>query len=277
MNKSTSVYFCKLAYIPQMTLFQPYPVENFEDAIRDIISPDKSINRYGRTWRFSLPRNFDGFLAGKLGFVSVGIEKKTNYDEQAMDFTEEIVDARQSNYVYWILDLHTHILTFETKTPDIRYQSFRGAFEGFLDYTNGMEIEDLVESTQFNDWSKSVDSILTFTANLRAPNPDYSKHPKLVGQILENTNADKAKIVLKKAKGYGSLKIESTIQDLVKYGESGYSTISACGEKDGRTKIFDSKKRIPVEKIGEPLPKDDNSIWKILISAYNKFINRSCS
>ena len=165
-------------------------------------------------------------------------------------------------------------MAFETKPPDIRYQSFKGAFEGFLDkrLDIGLTVEDLVEEWKFNEWVRSVDRVTRFTANLRAPNPDYSKHPRFIQDILEKTNADRAKVELSKLEeSTEALKTEDTIKDMVEYGEKGYSSIIARGEKGDQQKVFDSRRKVHMEKINIPEGIDDKTRWGLIIEVVKKF------
>ena len=259
-----------------ITLAQALPEYSFEKAIRTIINPDSRVSRYGRTWRFSLPKMHDGFLVGKLGFTSEGKEKKADYDEIKKDFIEHTIDSKQSTFVFWVLLLSEQILAFETKPPDIKYQSFKGAFEGFLEEypDTNFVIETVVETSQFVDWVREVDRVTRFTANLRAPNPDYSKHPDFIYRVLGETNADKARIDLcKTSDSTDSLNTENTITAMVEYGKDGYSSIIARGVKNEKLKIFDSRKRIPVEQV--TLPSDsinDDKKWDLIIKTLRNFL-----
>ena len=264
------VYFSIITHKPQRTLFQ----RSFDMDIREVINPDKGVSRYGRTWRFSKPKTHNGFLVGKIGFTSSGMEKRVDYDEEIKDFIEHTVDSRQSTFVFWVVDLSKQILGFETKPPDIRYQSFKGAFEGFLDERSdiGLTLEDIVETSQFVEWVKTVDRVIKFTANLRAPNPNFSKHPKIIRELLEDTNAERARLELVKANdSTDSLDTEKTIKDMVKYGEDGYSSIVARGEKGEQMRIFDSRKRVPVERMNIPDRIDDDGKWNFIIRALRNF------
>lgn len=265
------VYFSIVIHKPQRTLFQ----RSFDMDIQEVINPDTKIPRYGRTWRFSKPKIRNGFLVGKLGFLSSGIEKRADYDEQAKDFIEQTVDSQQSTFVFWVVDLSKQILAFETKPPDIKYQSFKGAFEYCLNLRSdiGLTVEDIVETSKFVEWVKKVDRITKFTANLRTPNPDFSRHPKLIQALLGDTNADRARVELVKLKeSTDSLNTENTINELVEYGAEGYSSIVARGEEKKQLRIFDSRKRIPVERVVIPESIDDNAKWKLIIKAIRNFV-----
>lgn len=265
------VYFSKVTYKPQRTLFQ----RSFDIDAQEVISPDKIITRYGRPWRLSKPKIHNGYLVGKFGFMSSGPEIRADYDEQIQDFIEQAVDSRQSIFVFWAIDLLKQVLAFEAKPPDIKYQSFKGAFEGILAERPdiGLTVEDFVQTSKFIAWVKSMERVISFKANLRAPNPDFSKHPKIIQEILGDTNADRARLELTKLKdSTDSLDTEKTIKDIVKYGEDGYSSIVTRGLKKEKVKVFDSRKRIPVERMDIPKGIDDDSKWNHIIKAIRNFV-----
>ena len=265
------VYFSMITYKPQRTLFQ----RSFDIDIQEVINPDTIVTRYGRTWRFSKPKIKDGFLVGKLGFTASGTEKIADYNEEIKDFIVQTVDSRQATFVFWVTDLSKRILAFETKPPDIKYQSFRGAFEGILNERSdiGLTLEGIAEISQFVEWVGSVDRVTKFTANLRTPNPDFSKHAKIIRELLEDTNADRARLELVKLKeSTDSLDTEKTIKDIVEYQEEGYSSIIARGEKEKQLKIFDSRKKLPMEQIDVPEVIDDDSKWNLIIKVLRNFV-----
>ncbi len=265
------VYFSIVTYKPQRTLFQ----RSFDKDIQEVIDPDTIVSRYGRTWRFSKPKMKNGFLVGKLGFTAPGTEKRADYDEGIKDFIEQTVDSKQATFVFWVMDLSKQILAFETKPPDIKYQSFKGAFEGILNERSdiSLTLEGIAETSQFVEWVKDIDRVTKFTANLRTPNPDFSKHAKIIQSLLEDTNADRARLELVKLKeSTDSLDTEKTIKDIVEYQEEGYSSIIARGEKEKQVKIFDSRKKVPMEQMDTPEVIDDDSKWNLIIKALRKFV-----
>lgn len=265
------VYFNLVTYKPQRTLFQ----RSFSEDIQEVLNPDTMVSRYGRTWRFSKPKMKNGFLIGKLGFTAPGTEKRVDYDEEIKDFIELTVDSKQATFVLWVTDLSKQMLAFETKPPDIKYQSFKGAFGGILNERSdiGLILEGIAETSQFIEWVESVDRVTKFTANLRTPNPDFSKHAKIIQGLLGDTNADRARLELVKLKeSTDSLDTEKTIKDIVEYQEEGYSTIIARGEKEKQLKIFDSRKKLPMEQMDTPEVIDDDSKWNLIIRALRNFV-----
>ncbi len=268
------ISFCKVALKPQMTLEQANRGYKFENIIKEAINPDEIIDRYHRLWRVSKPLIKDGYLVGKLGFMSSTSETRTYYDDTRKDFIEKSVDLRQGHYVQWAIDLNSQIMGFEIKLPDIRYQSVIGAFKDILDKRPdiGLTIEHIVESSQFYEWANKLDRVTKFAANLRRPNPDYSSRTKIIEELLELTNGDYAKVEISKEKGSDdSLDTEKTIRDLVDYGEQGYSTIVASGQKKGKSKHFDSRRRMPFEKIDTPELLGVDKVWEQIISELRKF------
>ena len=266
------IFFGKVAYKPQMTLAQARGVR-FTDNIKEVVNPDIHISRYGRTWRVSQPIYRDESFVGKLGYMSSTTEKKTYYDEERRDFIEQPVDTKQGHYVQWAIDLSTQMIAFEAKPPDIKYQSFIGAFGGLLNERPdiGLTIERIMQPDKFFEWTKQVDRITKFTAHLRTPNPDFASRPRIIQALLEDTNADSAKVEINKNKESGeTLNTKKTIRDLVEYGEEGYSTIIAHGFKKGSPKIFDSKRRIPIERIDVPLSIGVEAIWDYIIRELKK-------
>ena len=266
------IFFGKVAYKPQRTLFQALGAK-FIDDIKEVVNPDTPISRYGRTWRVSQPVCKDKFFMGKLGFMSSATETKTYYDEKQKDFIEQPVDTKQGYYIQWVIDLSTQMIAFEAKPPDIKYQSFIGAFGSLLNERPdiGLTIEGIVQSARFFEWATQVDRITKFTAHLRPPNPDFASRPRFIRELLEDTNADSAKVELSKNKESSeTLNTQKTIRDLVKYGEDGYSTISAHGFRNESPTTFDSKREMPIEQIDVPPPTSVDKIWDYIIEALKK-------
>lgn len=268
------VYFCKVTYKLQRTIFQ----QSYEIDIQEVINPKNIINRYERDWRFSKPKIKGEYLMGKFGFVQEGKETKGDYDEEKQDFIQRTIDSRQTTWVLYVIDFRSHILAFEAKPPLIYYQSFKGAFEKNLD-TNypqfNFMVEGFVQTSRFVAWVKEeVDKVTSFTANLRARNPNYSRDPLFIQELMGKTNADRARLELSKLKdSTDSLNTDTAINDVVKYGEEGYSSIVARGKKGEQVKIFDSSKRTPSQRIEVPKDINDESKWKTIKDALRKFIN----
>lgn len=268
------VYFCKVTYKLQRTIFQ----QSYEIDIQEMINPKNIINRYERDWRFSKPKIKGEYLMGKFGFVQQGKETKGDYDEEKQDFIQRTIDSRQTTWVLYVIDFRSHILAFEAKPPLIYYQSFKGAFEKNLD-TNypqlNFMVEGFIQTSRFVAWVKEeVDKVTSFTANLRARNPNYSRDPLFIQELMGKTNADRARLELSKLKdSTDSLNTDTAINDVVKYGEEGYSSIVARGKKGEQVKIFDSSKRTPSQRIEVPKDINDESKWKTIKDALRKFIN----
>jgi hypothetical protein len=269
------VCYCKVARKPQGTLFQ----RDFETDIKEVINPnEKSVERYGRPWRFSQPKIYNGYLFGKLGYIASGTETKPFYDEEQHDFIQQTIDTPLTNFVLYAIDLSKQILAFEIKPPDIKYQSFRGAFEKFIAKRPdiGLEIEDFMETSKFIAWVNDVERITLFKATLRVPNPEWSKHPSRIYDYLGTTNADKGKIELIKSKGSTDSLItnQTIIEDVVTYGEEGYSDVYARGEKGERPIIFDSRKSSPSDRMEIDKAMTNDAKLKLIMDMLGKFIVR---
>lgn len=267
------ICFSKIARKPQRNLFE----RSFNDDIREALDPKAQVERYGRNWRFAKWKERNGYLVGKFGFSSQGTEMVTDYDDAAQDFVELQVNSKLSSCALWVLDTQKQVLAFEIKPPLIEYQSFKGAFEGFLQLhpDAGLTFEDYVETARFLAWVKNdIERIISFKANLRTPNPDYSKDTDYILATLEQTNADTARVEFHKLDGSGdSLNTEGTIEQIVKYGETGYSSIKAEGKKGDLTKTYDSKKRIHKERVSVIESIADDAKWDIIIERLRKFVN----
>jgi hypothetical protein len=267
------VYFVRVTYKPQRTLFQ----QSYDIDIQTAINPKDIINRYERDWRFSKPTIKGNYLMGKFGFVQKGKETIGDYDEEKQDFIKQTVDAKQTTWVLYVVDFGSHVLAFEAKPPLIYYQSFKGALQKNLDINYphlNFIVEDFVQTSKFVSWVKGeVDRVTNFKANLRARNPNYARDPIFIQKLMGETNADRATLELSKSKdSTDSLETGTVINDVVTYGEEGYSSIVARGKKGEQTKIFDSSKRTPSQRIDVAKNISDVSKWKIIREALRRFL-----
>jgi hypothetical protein len=109
---------------------------------------------------------------------------------------------------------------------------------------------------------------------MRIPNPNWSKVPKYVQDTLRTTNADTARMELEKEdNSTEGLNTEKTINEIVQYGEAGYSSIVARGKKGEQLKVFDSRKKIPSRRLVITKGLDDDAKWNCIIDALGRFIN----
>lgn len=267
------VCYFHVAREPQSTLFQ----RDFKTDIQEVINPEeKTVERYGRPWRFSQPKTSNDYLSGKLGYIASGTETKPFYDEEHHDFVQQTVDTPLTNFVLWTLDLSKQILAFEIKPPDIKYQSFRGAFNGFIMKRSelGFEIEDFLETSTFLAWANEVKRVTLFKAKLRLPNPNWSKVPTSIQDFIRKTEADRGTIeLIKDRDSADSLNTKDTIiEDAVTYAEYGYSDIYARGEKGERT--FDSRRDSPSDQTDVDKEITETEKEKIIKDMLEKFIVR---
>ena len=267
------ICFSRVVHKPQLTLDHALSQRNFTDELMTALDPNRTVTRYRKNWRFSQPKIMNQkYLVGKLGFISSVQESITDYDENQKDFTQQSIDIRQATFSQWAVDLSTQMIAFETKPPKIRFQSFIGAYKGILNQhpETGFTVEQILESAKFFDWVGKLDRITRFTASIRAPNPDFASRPRIIRELLEDTNAVSAKVELKSEQ---SLNTEKTIvQDLVDYGEDGYSRIVAYGEQNGHKQTFDSKREIATERIDTPstLLLNVDIVWNRIIEVLSR-------
>lgn len=271
-----TVCFCKLSRVQQMQ--GALIPRDFKTDIQAIINPDVPEERYNRVWRFSQPQVTDGYLVGKLGYITSGVETKPYYDELKHDFIQQTYEVPETKFVLWVIDLAQQYMAFEIKPPDIRYLSFKGAFEKFLQRLPkiGIEIGDLVEEAKFKAWASDVERVTLFKAVLRVPNPHWADHPERIQDYLGNTHADKAKIELIKLKdSTDSLITDNTIiEDAVKYGENGFSDYYAVGEKGKQPEYFDSRKIAPTDHVTIAKNANEDTKLKLITEMLVKFATR---
>ncbi|MFO7996654.1 MAG: hypothetical protein R6U93_05890 [Dehalococcoidia bacterium] len=267
------VYFFRVTYKMQRTFYQ----QTYGVDIQKAINPKDIINRYDRDWRFSKPTTKGDYLMGKFGFVRKGKEEIGDYDEEQQDFVRQTIDAKQTTWVLYIVDLDSHVLAFEAKPPLIYYQSFKGAFQKNLD-TNYPElnlmVEDFVQTSRFLAWVRDeVDKVTSFKASLRARNPNYSRDPKFIQRLMGETNADRARLELGKLKdSTDSLNTGTVINDVVTYGEEGYSSIIARGKRGEQVKIFDSSRKTLSHRVDVGKDISDALKWEKMIEVLRRFL-----
>ena len=267
------VYFFRVTYKQQRTLFQ----QSYDVDIQKVINPKDIVNRYERDWRFSKPTVKGNYLMGKFGFVRRGKEEIGDYDEEQQDFIRQTIDAKQTTWVLYVIDFENHVLAFEAKPPLIYYQSFKGAFQKNLDSNYpqlNFIVEDFVQTSKFVSWVKEeVDRVTNFKASLRARNPNYARDPKFIQRLMGETNADRANLEFSKLKdSTDSLNTGTVINDVVTYGEEGYSSIVARGKKGEQIRIFDSSKKTPSQRIDVAKDIKDTLKWKTITGALKRFL-----
>lgn len=245
----------------------------FEGKVRDylmaMLSPEVSVTRYGRTWRLARSEILeDRFLASKLGFARVGAAEEVSYDETIHDFVYKVRMSEQGNFSHFVLDLHTHVLAFEERPPDIRRQSFLGALRGIIQQGgHPFEVQALTESRDFWEWARSVVRIVRFKAILRPPNPQWRPRTELIRSLIEPTGADEMDVQAKvDPKGDASLHVEDTVlHEAVEHASAGYARLSAVGIEEGRRRMFRSDQNVQTGSIVVDPDEDSSGVFRKLI------------
>lgn len=186
-----TVYFAKIAREPR--LFD----RSFAEDISEALDPRHTATRYGRTWRFSRPVSLEtGHIAGKLGFVRTSPAEETTYDEALEDFVTTVGVASEGSFSMFVIDPAREIIAFEERPPNIRLQSFLGAFRALLAEADFMASVDLLrDQSGFVEWASALDRLVRVRAVVHAPNPGWNEDAGAFRQVVEQANAERAEVV----------------------------------------------------------------------------------
>lgn len=216
----------------QSELFSSSP----RDMILRALDPKMKVERYRRLWRISKLQSIEDVLCGKLGFSKSRLTEETFYDENASDFITLEKDSREGAVSCFVLhqpDIESGkmILAFEEHPPDIRRQSFIGAFNKFLtDARSGYEVESIRREIDFVSWLNDMDLVTEFTGTFKRPNPQWRPRTEQVREIIEETRADKMKLVAKVEGNREGLDIAGSILGgIVEHSKGGYGDYIARG------------------------------------------------
>lgn len=186
-----TVYFAKIARQPR--LFD----RDFARDVTAALDPRHTVTRYGRTWRFSRTVTLEaGHVAGKLGFVRTSQAAETTYDEETQDFVTTVGVANEGSFSMFVIDPRREIIAFEERPPDIRLQSFLGAFRALLveaDFPASVEL--LRDQSGFREWARTVDRVIRVRAVIHTPNPGWNEDAGAFREVVEQANAERAEVV----------------------------------------------------------------------------------
>src|SRR5262245_58427578 len=121
------VYFAKISRA-QTGMFD----KTFAEDLLAALDPQHEVTRYNRLWKLSRPRQEQGYMVGKLGFVRTSPAAETRYDEALEDFVTDTALANEGSFSMFVVDTAREIIAFEERPPNIWRQSFLGAFRGLL-------------------------------------------------------------------------------------------------------------------------------------------------
>lgn len=253
-----TVFFAKVTR--KLRLFDRSFGEDFLEAVQ----PGGSVTRYHRTWRFSRPRLTQSqFIRGKLGFVQLGEEEIADYDEKLQDFVTRKSVARQAHYSHFVADTDTEILAFEERQPDIRRQSFLGAFRGLIALADfEADVELLSDASSFPEWASKVDRVTRVRAVVHRPNPGYAEDAHAIRDLIEQSGAETVEVLAKPAPGASLDPTAEWIQGaLTQVSEHGQGTVAATGQRGESLTQWISERRVRMESIEEEASEESNTIW----------------
>ena len=218
---------------------------DFATDVKQVLVPTSSVERYKRVWRLSRPveRANASLLAGKLGFESVGQTEAVIYDEDTQDFISVEETPQIGTLVHYVLDYKSQYMVVETKTPDIKPETVRGALRGLItqnEYGQGFEVDFVSNGQDFLDWLNSVTEVAKFKVSLRRPNPDFDKRPREIRELLEKSNAARVSVDATAAQGE-SLEInDSPFGRYAEYASDEHGRVQAQGSREKAPSTYDS-------------------------------------
>lgn len=272
-RRSRTLNFARITKQPGRLLFFP----NTADAIESCIDPKYRTTRYERTWRFSKAHRLDArFLAAKLGFVRAGEHEAVHFDEEQGDFVEVKRPSEEGNFSHFVVDTEHYVLVFEERLPDVRRQSFLGAFRALVrdEAKQPLEIEALSSHAKFRQWLETIDRLVRFRAVLSPPNPSWRPGTDDVRKLIEGTAADRVIVEASvEERGDGSLKVDTSIIDAsAEHAEGGYARIKAVGLRQDRRREFSSDQNIETDRIEETHDDTSETIFtKVAASLRRRF------
>lgn len=214
---------------------------NIRNELLRALDPALKVERYRRVWRISKLEDKGGYLCGKLGFFKSKLTEEMYYDEKIADFVTLERDSREGALSCFVLytpnkEHREAILAFEEHPPDIRRQSFIGAFSNFLlKARSPYEVQSARHEIKFVTWLAEMERIIEFSGTFRKPNPRWHPRTQQVQDIIEQTNANRMKIVAKADKNSEGLMVgESILGGIVEHTQEGrYGVFKAKGISNG--------------------------------------------
>jgi len=227
------------------TLFES---ASFQTDVLRALDPELSVLRYGRRWRLSTPQMYEArWLWGKLGFESSRIAEAVRYDAVRHDFVITPGAEEVGTFTHYVLDTTNQYLLFEERPPDIKRQSFLGAFKELLETTENevrLTVEPVYDPSDFASWLTTVERVTRFRAALRLPNPNWDQRYEAIRAVMEPTKAGHLAIELRPADAESGLDAKGTpIEDFADFAAQGYGTTKASGQVGESRKFWDSGRR----------------------------------
>jgi hypothetical protein len=230
------------------------------------LSPEFRTDRYGRRWRFSRWVDLDGrFVAAKLGYERVRETEAVHYDDVLEDYVTELRPNEVVSFCHFVVDLENQFVAFDERPPDIRRQSFIGAFRALLRTSlYRLNIELVTDSAAFDEWVRTV-RLVRFSARLEQPNPKWRDDVGEIRALLEGTGADEISLIaqVENARADAQLIVEdSIIREATTYARDGHARYRAVGISEGSRRHFQSVQHVPSMEIIETDDDTSDSIWE---------------
>lgn len=241
---------------------------DFQTDVLAALSPDASVTRHGREWRLSKPKYRSGLISGKLGFARPQRLEGLRYDEEAKDFVVETSAAEQGNFAFYVIDVKSQVLAFETRLPDIKRQSFLGAFKKILatgDYR--FEVDLLSDERDFERWLSEVDVVTNFRIAIRPPNPSSSQRAEEVRKLIEETNADSVILEAKASEDDGLEVKDSLLGAAAEHAARGNGTFKLTALKGTARRFYNSAHKLVTAQVTIRRDDDEASIVRKLADA----------
>jgi len=231
------------------------------------LDPDKTVSRYGRTWRCSRPIDADGqFILGKLGFTHEGAEERTEYDETTKDFVTAVALAEETFFSHFVIDATTELIAFEERGALIRRQSFIGAFHSLLGESGLIAtVEPLGDPASLSEWAASVERVTRLHAIVKNPNPGWVEDAGALRELVLQTDAESVDVTVKASPGaglnVGAAWIGGAFQQISLEGQGAMAATGLRGEQESR---WTSGQRLRSDSLQEQPTDDSNTIWAAL-------------
>ena len=260
-----TIYFAKITRQPQRRLFDT----DFHHDLLAALIPAQHVTRYHRDWRFSRPTEIGtDFITGKLGFVRRAPTAATTYDDAIQDFVTTQALADEGSFTMYAVDTNREVVAFEDRPPDIRRQSFVGAFRALLDENDfPAAVEPLTDPNDFDRWAASVDRVVRVRAVVHSPNPEWHAGAELVRRIVQESAAERAEVVAVARPDTGldarAPWIDGALQQVAEHGQG---KVSATGVARGIKTTWESWTRLRTSTIHENETTTPQQVWEWLLS-----------
>jgi hypothetical protein len=175
--------------------------------------------------------------------------------------------ANEGSFSMFVIDPAREILSFEERPPDIRLQSFLGAFKALLAEADFPASVDLLrDQSGFMEWAATVDRLVRVRAVVYSPNPGWNEDAGAFRQFVEQANAERAEVVAV-APEDGTLEPDAQwIRGaLGQIAEQGHGKLTAAGLTGDAKQRWVSGTRLQTTVIGDEDAATPEGVWAWLV------------